>query len=218
MGRGGSSLGGGSLGGGGGAPASVTETTDIWSYRHNKNNAPFVDAINSGLRSMDNDFPGFASGINTVDAVKMSGADNDSTLGFWSPATKQLAMNVNYTDVNKMNNVMDSAKQSGLHPSRGNKTGTEAVALHEAGHALTDKLAADNGFASLHAFSADVVKKAYKQSGMKGGNRGFAGTISKYATKNYAECVAEAVTDWYCNGNKAANASKLIMAEIKKYK
>ena len=217
MGKGSTSL-GGSGGGGGGAPANVTETTDIWSYRHNENNAPFVDAINSGLRSIDNDFNGFAGGINTVDAVRMSGAADNDTLGFWNPGTKQLAMNARYTDTDKMNNVMDSAKQSGFHPSRGNKTGTEAVALHEAGHALTDKMAADNGFRDLHAFSADVVKNAYKKSGMKGGNLGFAKTISQYATKNYAECVAEAVTDWYCNGNKAANASKLIMAELKNYR
>lgn len=124
-------------------------------------------------------------------------------------------MNARFTDVDKMNSVMDS--QVGFHPSRGTKTGTEAVAIHEAGHALTDKLAANNGYSDLHAFSADIVKKAYKKSSMKGGNRGFAKTISQYATKNYAECVAEAVTDWYCNGNKAANASKLIMAELKKY-
>ena len=215
MGRG-SSL-SGANGGGGGSPTNVTSATDIWSYRHNQGNAPFVDAINGGLMTIDNDFPGFANGINTVDAVTMSGKDGSQTLGYWAPGTKQLGMNQNFTDVDKMNAVMDNAAKSGFHPSRGNKTGTEAVAIHEGGHALTDYLAQKTGARSLDEVSANVVKAAYKKSGMRGGNKKFAGTISRYAQQNYAECVAEAVADWYCNGNNASNASKLIMAELKSY-
>lgn len=217
MGRG-SSLGGGrSLGGGGGAPVSVINATDVWSYRHTQGNEPFVDSINQGLMAIDNDFPGFANGINTVDAVTMSGADGMNTLGYWAPGTKQLGMNQRYTDVDKMNTVMDDAAKNGFHPSRGNKTGTEAVAIHEGGHALTDYLAQKTGARGLEEVSANVVKAAYRKSGMKGGNRTFAGTISRYAQSNYAECVAEAVADWYCNGSKASKASKLIMDELKNY-
>ena len=116
-----------------------------------------------------------------------------------------------------MNDTMDRAAQQGFHPSRGNKSGTEAVALHEGGHALTDYLAQKNGYPGLHAFSEKVVKDAYKNSGAKGGTSKFAGSISKYAQKNYAETVAEATADWYCNGNKASRASKAIMSELKKY-
>lgn len=147
----------------------------------------------------------------------MGGKDATQTLGFWSASDKQLAMNQNYTDIAKMNDVMDDAARSGFHPSRGNKSGTEAVALHEAGHALTDHLANKHGYAGLHELSEKVVKDAYKKSGAKGGTRSWAGTISKYAQKNYAETVAEAVTDWYCNGDKARAASKAIIAELKNY-
>lgn len=65
--------------------------------------------------------------------------------------------------------------------------------------------------------SATIVQNAYKKSGLKGGNRALAAQISGYAHKNYAECVAEAVADYYCNGRKASNASKLIVAELKSY-
>ena len=46
---------------------------------------------------------------------------------------------------------------------------------------------------------------------------GLAKQISGYAQKNYAECVAEAVADYYCNGKKASKASRLIMDELRAY-
>ena len=203
--------------GGGGGSVNTVSATDIWSYRHRQGNEPFVDAINSGMRALDNDFPGFTSGINRVDAVVMSGRDKYDTLGYWSPGDKQLGINQNYTDINKMNGVMDTAARKKFHPPRGNKTGTEAVALHEGGHALTDYIAQQTGAKGLHEVSKKIVKDAYKNSGARGGVRIFAGKISKYAKKNYAECVAEAVADWYCNGNKSSASSKAIMSELKKY-
>lgn len=48
---------GGSSGmGGGGQQVQIVETTDVWSYRHNAKNEPFVDAINEGARRIQNDF------------------------------------------------------------------------------------------------------------------------------------------------------------------
>ena len=203
-------------GGGGGVGINVINATDVWSYRHGPGNAPFSDAVNSGLRTIDNDFPGFAEGINTVDAVEIKGRGKNSILGYWDAQSKQLGMNETFQDQKTMNNVMDRAAQQGFHPSRGNKSGTEAVAIHEAGHALTDTIAQKTGAAGLHEVSENVVKSAYKNSGAKGGVNKFAGTISGYAQKNYAECVAEAVADYYCNGNKAASASKAIVSELKR--
>lgn len=207
----------GNDGGGGGGNINVINATDMWSYRHGAGNTPFADGVNNAMKSIDADFPGFMQSVNTVDAVTMSGKDATQTLGFWSPSDKQLAINANYTDVAKMNTAMDAAARSGFHPSRGNKSGAEAVALHEAGHALTDHIAQKTGSAGLHETSERVVKAAYKNSGAKGGTRAFAGQISGYAQKNYAETVAEAVADWYCNGNKASGASKAIMTELRKY-
>lgn len=204
-------------GGGGGTNVNPTSMTDIWSYRHTSGNEPFVDAINDGLNKIATDFPSFEGSINNVDAVTLRGAQSQTILGYWDAANKQLAMNQNFTDVEKMNAVMDEAAQSGYHPSRGNLSGTEAVALHEAGHALTDQLAQANGYAGLHSFSEDIVRNAYKNSGASGGVRNFAGSISRYAQTNYAEAVAEATADWYCNGNRASSASIAIMNELRKY-
>ena len=196
----------------------VASATDIWSYGHKPANTPFANSVNSAMKTIDDDFPGFAEGVNTVDAVVISGYGKNSILGFWNPGDKQLAMNERFTNVETMNDVMDNAAASGFHPSRGNRTGAEAVALHEGGHALTDYLAERNGYADLHSFSADVVKAAHRNSGGKGRVASFAGKISGYASSNYAETVAEAVADFYCNGSKAAAESKAIMAELRKYR
>ena len=212
MGRGGSSM-RGRDGGGGGGNMNPKNMIDIWSYRHTTGNEPFVDAINDGFKALDTDFPGFMQSVNAVNAADI----REGTLGYWSPADKQLVMNTKYTDIQTMNDTMDQAAREGFHPSRGNKTGTEAVAIHEAGHALTDYIAQKTGAPGLHAVSEMIVKDAYKASGTKGGVHKFAGAISGYARKNYAETVAEAVHDWYCNGNKAKSASKAIIAELKKY-
>lgn len=210
-----SSGGGGSLGKGGGEMINIVSATDVWSYRHNKNNEPFVDSINSSVRDISDDFPGVMDTVRAVDAAELGGADRTSTLGFYGGG--RLGMNQYYTDAGRMDTAYDQAVKDGFHPSRGNKGAVEAVTYHEMGHALTDYLAQKNGVKDLHEMSAEVVKKAYKKSGLKGGNMGLAKQISGYAQKNYAECVAEAVADYYCNGKKASKASRLIMDELRAY-
>lgn len=207
--------GGESLGGGGGKNVTIVNETDVWSYRHSKSNEPFVDEINDGIRTIQNDFPDVMDTVKTVNASELGGADATTVLGFYS--SDGLGMNVNYTDVGKMNAVYDKAVASGFHPSRGDKTGTQAVAIHEMGHALTDHLAKKMGLPGLHEASEKIVNDAYKASKGKGGTKAFAKTISGYAKENFAECVAEAVADYYCNGSNASKASKAIMAELKKY-
>lgn len=217
MGTGGSGMRGGGKGGGG-VNVNVGNATDIWSYRHNPKNTEFGNSVNSAMQTINDDFPGFTEGVNTVDAVEIKGRGKNTVLGYWDSQQKQLGMNTNFTDANTMNSAMDQAASAGYHPSRGSKSGTEAVTLHEGGHALTDHLAAKNGYSGLHEFSEHVVKDAYRNSGAKGGVHRFAGSVSKYAQTNYAETVAEAVADWYCNGSKASSASKAIMTELRRYR
>ena len=128
----------------------------------------------------------------------------------------QINDNSCYAYIDKMNQVMDDAHKAGYHPSRGNKTGTEAVALHESGHALTDHVAGKMG-TDFDSAAKRIVQDAIKNNSVKGGSAKFAASISGYAKKNYAECIAEAVADHYCNGNKASAASKMIFAELRKY-
>lgn len=212
----GASSGGESLSTGSGKPINIKSETDVWSYRHNPNNEPFVDSINSSVRGIADDFPGLMDDVQEVNTAELGGADKTGTLGFYGDG--RIALNQNYTDVDKMNRVYDSAVKSGYHPSRGNKNGTEAVAYHEAGHALTDSIAKKMGAKDLDAASKKIVDDAYKASGGKGGTKAWAGKISGYAQESYAECVAEAVADWYCNGKKASLNSKAIMTELKKYR
>lgn len=217
MGRGSSGMGGGSLSKGSGANINIENTLDVWSYRHNPDNAPFADQINEGMRKIQRDFTGIMDSVQTVSAATLGGKDKRNTLGYYAPGLGGLAINDNYTNIDKMNTTYDAAVKSGFHPKRGRLSGTQAVTLHEAGHALTDYVAKKTGV-DFDTAAANVVKAAYKKSSVKGGNINFAKTISGYATKNYAECVAEAVCDYYCNGSKAKKASKLIMDELRQYK
>ena len=207
-----------SLGKGSGGSVNIISETDVWTYRHNSDNADFVDAINTSVSIMQNDYKDIMQTVNQVFAAELGGADKVSTLGYWDPSSKTLALNQEYTDIDKMNQVYDAAVKSGYHPSRGNKTGTEAVAFHEMGHALTDHIAKKMGVADLDAASQKIVDAAYKAMKGTGGTKAWAGKISGYAQESYAECVAEAVADHYCNGDKACAQSKAIIKQLQKYK
>lgn len=206
-----------SLGGGGGGSVDIVDEVDIWSYRDGDKNLDYFAEVIEGVREINEDFPGVMDEtISVVNATTFGGMDAVQTLGVYSAGSKSVGINTNYTDVNKMNRVYDKAVADGYHPSRGNKSGTEAVTLHEMGHGLTDHLAKKMGEKSLDSASKKIVDKAYKNSGAKGGTLAWAKTISGYAAESNAECIAEAVSDWYCNGNKASSASKAIMSEIRR--
>lgn len=196
----------------------IVGETDVWTYRHNPNNEPFVDAINSGARRIHEDFPGMMDAVENVSASELAGADKSGTLGYYSEADKTVAINQKYTDVDKMNQVYDQAVSEGYHPGRGNLSGTEAVTLHEMGHALTAYVAKQMGVPDLDAAAKRIVKAAYKASKGRGGDKAWAGKISGYAQDSYAECVAEAVADYYCNGANASAQSRAIMEELRKYR
>lgn len=208
--------GGPSLGGGSGKSINIKSETDIWTYRHRQENEPFVDAINTGVQTIADDFPGLMDDVNRVNSAELGGSDANTVLGFYGNG--RVALNENFTNIAKMNRVYDDAVKQGFHPSRGKKSGTEAVTLHEMGHALTDHLKAKVGANSLDEAAKTIVNNAYNATNSKGGTKAWAGKISKYAQESYAECIAEAVSDWYCNGSKAAAESKAIVKEMKRYK
>lgn len=195
---------------------------DVWSYRHRKNNEPFVDDINTAARTLEESFPGMMEDVETVNAVKLN-KRNNGILGYYT-LDGTVNMNLAYTDPEEMNVTMDACAKSGYHPSRGNKSGTEAVALHELGHALTTTVAKRMGIDGVFALdeAADrIVANARKSAGKiagRGGVQQFRSQISGYASESNAEAVAEAVTDYYCNGRNASTASKAIMAELFKYR
>lgn len=215
MGRGSSRGGGTALGKGRNKNVRVISSTDVWSYRHRRDNEAFVDQINSSVRTMEDDFPGLMQTVTSVNAAELGGKDKTQTLGFYSPADKSVSMNQYYTDIDRMNAAYDNS--GSYHPGRGNKTAVEAVSYHEMGHALTDHVGAKLGATGIDDAAKRIVDNAYNNSGGKGGTKAWANKISGYAAESNAECIAEAVCDWYCNGSKANAASKAIMTELKRY-
>jgi len=201
-----------------GKDVNIVNEMDVWSYRHNPDNEPFVDAINSGARRIHEDFPGMMDAVENVSASELSGADKMGVLGYYSELDKTVAINENYTDIDKMNQVYDHSVSEGYHPGRGDKSGTEAVTLHEMGHALTAYVAKQMGVPNLDAAAKRIVNAAYKASNGRGGTKAWAGKISGYAQDSYAECIAEAVADYYCNGANASAQSRAIMQELFKYR
>lgn len=214
---------GGDLGNGGGAKVGNYETTDIFSLRKGANAKDFSDDIIGSVRQIHDDFPNLMKDtVSEVVAYKFENQSvSKSTLGLCVSSngiTHTVGVNEAYMDTAMMNKVYDASVSSGYHPPRGNKTGTEAVMLHEMGHALTVHAGAQMGSKNIDSAARRIVNKAYKKSGGKGGTKSWAKKISKYATESNAECVAEAVADWYCNGSKASSQSKAIMSILNQYK
>lgn len=201
-GRGASSGGSGPFGGG-----MDNESTTVTV----KSSHPLTDEISTGGGGFANEI------MNTRDAfereygsavkdIKLSvGTFNKpGVLGAYGQDT--LIMNERYVKNANLTTAMKNT--DGFHPSIGNKTGAEAVAAHEIGHRLGEIAAKKAGISQR-----EIVQRASKTVNIKTEN--MAGHISKYARSNYAETIAEASADVFCNGNKASKASKAIMAEVK---
>lgn len=118
-------------------------------------------------------------------------------------------MNDKFVKNNNMTQAMKASADSGFHPKIGNKTGAEAVTAHELGHFLSARAMEKAGISER-----EIVARASKELGVKTNN--VASMISGYARYNYAETIAEASADVFCNGRGASKASIAIMSEIKK--
>lgn len=128
-----------------------------------------------------------------------------------------VGVNQSYFDAARITGAYDQNVQTGFHPGRGNKTAMEAVAAHEMGHLLTAKAAERAGDTDFHTQTAPkIVQQARKQIGVKN-TMSMARAISGYAKTNYAECIAEAFADVYCNGNNAKRESRAIVDVLNSY-
>ena len=126
-----------------------------------------------------------------------------------------IAINSTFLNSKKMNEAYQKCVESGFHPSSGSKTGMEAVVSHELGHAVNGIIADRMGI-SLDASADRIVNEAMKNTKHKTVST-FQSKISGYAKQNYAETVAEAMADCYCNGKKARSESKAIQKVVDKY-
>ena len=204
----GSGKGGGDLLGRQGNTGEISNARDMLSER-SKRVTETDDVLSVGRRMTG--LYGGESAVNQFQIAKVSGG----TMAYYD-ADGNLALNEKYMNSEGMNRAYDAAVKNGFHPSRGGKSGIEAVAAHEYGHALTD-LAAQRmglgGFGGIEETSRQIVERARKKTRQKT-NLNFAKRISGYAQYNFAECVAESVSDWYCNGGRAKKESRAVMAVL----
>ncbi len=205
MGRGASKAGGEGPFGGGMEDQNTTVSV--------KSSHPLADEISKGGGSFANEI------MNTRDAfeaeygsavknLKLSVGtfSKPGVLGAYGQDT--LVMNEKYVKNANLTAAMQKGAQSGFHPGIGNKTGAEAVAAHEIGHRLGEIAAKKAGISQR-----EIVARAASKARIKTEN--MAGHISQYARSNYAETIAEASADVFCNGKKASKASRAIMKEVK---
>lgn len=113
-----------------------------------------------------------------------------------------------------MNKAYDESIKAGYHPSRGNKTGLQAVLAHEMGHNLTMAVARKMGHNNIDTAADVIVEAARRATGHKGVVQ-MASKISRYATAKNAEAVAEAMADVYANGERATRESRAIMDAVR---
>lgn len=207
----GASSGGGSFGKGGGRNVEILSTTSMVSAREGK--GAEVDQALQVARDIQNQY-----GINVEDLqIATLGGKDQGTMAYYD-ANGNLAYNESYFDAQKMNGVYDATVNSGFHPSRGNKTGIEAVVSHEMGHALTDEIGKKMGLGSwqLDEVADRVLKQASKNAGYKSSYK-LASKVSGYATDSKAEALAEAFADVFCNGSKASKESQAIVNVMNSY-
>ena len=172
-----------------------------------------INQVMNAVKSVADDY-----GVNLYD-MRIATLDkkSQSTMAYYDNSGN-LAVNENYFNSKKMNDAYDASVKSGFHPSRGNKTGLEAVSAHELGHALSEEVGRKLGYGDwqLDKASNKIIAEAKKQGGFKSVGAIRKG-ISGYAQKNNAEAIAEAFADVYCNGNKAKKASKAVVDVLNSY-
>ena len=207
-GRGSSSGGGGGGASGGLDPADIVSTTSLISA---SGKAREIGETLNVLRDVYQDY-----GLDVTDAqIATLKGKGQSAMAYYDSAGN-LAINENYFSSKRMDAAYD--KCGDFHPSRGNKTGIEAVTAHEMGHRISEEVGVKMGLGNwqLDKASNDIVRKAAKASGYKG-TKDFRAKISGYSKQSNAEAVAEAFADVYCNGSKAKKESRAVVNVINTY-
>lgn len=203
------SRGGKRAGGGGGLnPSDILSTRSLMSERER-----FQTEVDETMEAFKNVYEEYGLDVEDIQIATLA-AKAQSTLAYYDGAN--IAFNESFFNKAKMEASYDACVKNGFHPSKGNKTALEAVASHELGHALTDKIATKMGVYSLSDAATRVVNEARKQTKHRGVVK-MASKISGYATQSNAEALAEAFADVYCNGKKARSESRAIVNVMKKY-
>lgn len=187
---------------------------DILSTRHiltgaGEDTQSFGDVVNT-LKEFNSMY-----GLNTDNTRLAKLKPKSNAMAFYDG--DGIAINEKYFKSGAMDNAYKACVESGFHPSNGNKTAMQAVVAHELGHSLTDVVGAKMGTGgNIDTFAKSIVNEAMASKKRTNAEK-FAGKISGYAKQSYAEAVAEAVSDVYCNGKKARSESRAIVDVMNKY-
>lgn len=201
----------GRQGGGGGISANdILETRSLVSER--EGNRELVDEALNVFRDIKGEY-GYV--VDDIEVAKLKPKAN--AIAYYDGAN--IAVNEKYFNKKGLEKAYKECVDSGFHPKKGKKSAMEAVISHEAGHALTDAVANKMGIKGLgktDAAATRIVKEARKQTKHRGVVQ-MAKKISGYATYSNAEAVAEAFSDFYCNGSKARSESIAIVNVVNSY-
>jgi len=206
-GRGAGSSGGGT---GGVNPADIVETESLLSASGK------TPEINQVMQSVKDVYDKYGKTLTDIQLATMKGKGS-LTMAYYD-SNGNLAINKAYFDSKTMTKAYDECVKKGFHPSRGNKTGLEAVSYHELGHKLTEDAGRKMGLGDwqLDKASNTIMKNAKKSLG-KMSIDAMRKAVSGYAKTNNAEAIAEAFADVQCNGKKASKVSQAIVKELEKY-
>lgn len=189
------------------SPTDIKSTTSLISEREGQQVA--VDEVLSVSQDFLNEF-----GV-TADDWLVAEIDPSANALAYADRGGTIGINKTYFGDGKMENVYAESVAQGFHPSKGNKTALQAVTAHEMGHRLNGVIAAKTG-GDFDTVAKNIVNDARKNTKHRGVVQ-MVSKISGYATYSNAEAIAEAVSDYYCNGKKAKSESRAIVSAIKKY-
>lgn len=203
--------------GGGVKPGDIVKEEDMFYFEENKRSTGVDDAL-AVDRAIVSQF-GEEAGASVLNVSELK---DHGVLGYYRSGDNSISLNQDYLDRDIMNATYDASVATGFHPKRGKKSGTEAVVAHEYGHALNDKAARKMGM-DMDSAATKIVSEARASLKTKAGkskHRGvvqMANAISRYATTNNAEAIAEAFADVFCNAGRAKAESKAIVNTMKNY-
>lgn len=167
------------------------------------------------IDDMMDSYPGYFSTVKEIEDYSFT-----SSYAGMRTDGEVLYLNSKYYNDPKLMEAMYSYDVSlGFHPAG---TTHNDIITHELGHAVSDKIAINNHLQPEYANllivgrAANEIRANSKSYGYtrKPSEKKLRTEISKYATKNYNETVAEAFADYHANKENAKPLSKAIMKEI----
>ena len=221
MGRGSSKSGGTGGGGasGGVNPNNIKNEKDMLSIRDDSNKEQ-IDDVLKVAKSMTEQYGNDVAITGTFKTAEFKGKDAN-TIGCYTHDDGSIILNKKYIGNKNLDSAYDKDVESGFHPSRGNKSGIEAVAAHEYAHSLTANAQQNMGAKTYEEAATRIVTEARlnMNSGKKnkGTNASFRKNVSGYGARSDVEAIAEARADVYCNGKKAGKESQAIVNTLNSY-